>query len=164
MNVTHWGRSTHICLVNLTMIGSDNGLSAGRCQTIIWTKARILLIEPLATNLCEIVIEICTFSCSWNCRLENTVILSRPNVLTINGIPFLRALCTRYPTVIACQEHTGVITARNLMLLRPEMQGFGSWIVLCAVYHLIFLWTKRPPFRRRYFQMHFRESKISHFD
>ena len=33
--LTHWGRVTHICVGNLTIIGSDNGLSPGRRQAII---------------------------------------------------------------------------------------------------------------------------------
>ena len=53
---------THICVGNLTIIGSDNGLSPGRRQAIIWTNAGILLIGPLGTNFSEIVIEIHTFS------------------------------------------------------------------------------------------------------
>ena len=60
--LTHWGRGTHICVVKLTIIGSDNDLSPGRRQTIIWTNARILLIGPLGTNFSEILIEIQTFS------------------------------------------------------------------------------------------------------
>ena len=32
--LTHWGRVTHICVGNLTIIGSDNGLSPGRRQAI----------------------------------------------------------------------------------------------------------------------------------
>ena len=30
-----WGRVTYICISNLTIIGSDNGLSPGQHQTII---------------------------------------------------------------------------------------------------------------------------------
>ena len=41
--LTHWGRVTHICVGNLTIIGSDNGLSPGRRQAIIWTNVGILL-------------------------------------------------------------------------------------------------------------------------
>ena len=41
---------THICVSKLTNIGSDNGLSPGRRQAIIWTNAGILLIGPLGTN------------------------------------------------------------------------------------------------------------------
>ena len=45
--LTLWGRVTHICVSELTIIGSDNGLSPGRRQAIIWTSAGILLIGPL---------------------------------------------------------------------------------------------------------------------
>ena len=54
---------THICVGKLTIIGSDNGLSPGRRQAIIWTNAEILLIWHLETNLKnEILIGIQTFS------------------------------------------------------------------------------------------------------
>ena len=49
---------THIYIGNPTIIGSDNGLSPGRCQAIIWTNDRISLIWPLGTNFSEILIEI----------------------------------------------------------------------------------------------------------
>ena len=53
---------THICVIKLTIIGSDNSLSPGRRQAIIWTNAGLLLIGPLGTNFSEILIEILTFS------------------------------------------------------------------------------------------------------
>ena len=53
---------THICVGKLTIIGSDNGLSPGRRQAIILTKAGILLIRPLGTNFSEILIGNQTFS------------------------------------------------------------------------------------------------------
>ena len=52
----------HICVGKLTIIGSDNGLSPGRCQAIIQTNAGILLIGPLGTNFSEILSEIHTLS------------------------------------------------------------------------------------------------------
>ena len=55
--LTHWGWVTHICVSKLTIIGSENGLSPGRGQAIIWTNAGILLIGPLGTNFSEILIE-----------------------------------------------------------------------------------------------------------
>ena len=58
--LTHWGRVTHICVVKQTIIGSDNGLSPGRRQAIIWTNAGILLIGPLGTNFIKILIGIQT--------------------------------------------------------------------------------------------------------
>ena len=57
-----WGRVTHICVSKLTIIGSDNGLSPGRRQAIIWTNTEILLIGPLGTKFSEILTEIHTFS------------------------------------------------------------------------------------------------------
>ena len=48
--LTQWGRVTHICISKLNIIGSDNGLSPGRRQAIIWTNAGILLIRPLGIN------------------------------------------------------------------------------------------------------------------
>ena len=58
LGLTHWGRVTHICVSKLNIIGSDNGLSPGRRQAIIWTNDGILLIAPLGTNFSEILIEI----------------------------------------------------------------------------------------------------------
>ena len=52
----------HICVGNLTIIGSDNGLSPGRRQAITWTNVGILLIGPIGTNFSEMLIEIHTFS------------------------------------------------------------------------------------------------------
>ena len=60
--LSHWGQVTHICVGKLTIIGSDNGLSPGQRQAIIWTNAGILLTGPLGTNFSEILIEILTFS------------------------------------------------------------------------------------------------------
>ena len=79
---------THICVGKITIIGSDNGLSPGRRQAIIWTNAGILLIEPLGTNFSEILIEILAFSFKKMC-LNLSSAKWRPfclglNVLTIS--------------------------------------------------------------------------------
>ena len=66
--LTHWGRVTHNCVIKLTNIGSDNGLSPGRRQAIILTNVGLLLIGLLGTNFSEILIEILTLSikkCNW---------------------------------------------------------------------------------------------------
>ena len=59
--LNHWGQVTHICISKLTSICSNNGLSSGWHQAIIWTNAGILLIEPLRTNISQSLIEIQTF-------------------------------------------------------------------------------------------------------
>ena len=56
--LTHWGRVILICISKLTIIGSDNGLSPGRRQAIIWTIDGILLIWPLRTKFSEVLIKI----------------------------------------------------------------------------------------------------------
>ena len=61
-SLTHWGRVTHICVSKLTIIDSDNGLSPGRRQAIIWTNAGILSIRTPGTNFSEILSEIHIFS------------------------------------------------------------------------------------------------------
>ena len=60
-DLTHWGRVTHICVGNLTIIDSDNGLSPGRRQAVIWTSAGIVLIRSIVTNFSEILSDIQTF-------------------------------------------------------------------------------------------------------
>ena len=62
LNLTHWGRVTHIWFADLATIGLDNGLSPVRCQAIISTNAGILLIGPLGTNFSETLIRIQIFS------------------------------------------------------------------------------------------------------
>ena len=81
--LTHWGRVTHICVTKLTIIGSDNGLSPGRRQAIIWTNAGILLIEPLGTNFSEILIGIQSFSFK-KMRLKMSSAKWRPFCLGLN--------------------------------------------------------------------------------
>ena len=61
-HLTHWGRVLHICVGDLTIIGSDNGLLPGRHQAITWTNVGILLTWPLGTNYSEMLIEIHIFS------------------------------------------------------------------------------------------------------
>ena len=81
--LTHWGRVTHICVGNLTITGSNNGLSPGRRQAIIWTNAGIFLIRPLGTNSSEILIEILTFSFK-KMRLKGSSAKWRPFCLGLN--------------------------------------------------------------------------------
>ena len=81
--LTHWGRVTHICVGNLTIIGPDNGLSPGRRQAIIWTNSGILLIGPWGTNFSEILIGIQTFSFK-KMHLKMSFAKWRPFYLVLN--------------------------------------------------------------------------------
>ena len=83
VQLTHWGAVTHVCVSNLTIIGSDNGLSPGRRQAIIWNNDGILLIGPLGTNFNEILIEIHTFSLK-KMPLKTSSAKRRPFCLDLN--------------------------------------------------------------------------------
>ena len=61
MTLTHCGRATHTCVSDLNIIGSDNGLSPGRGQALIWTNAGILLIEHFGIYFSESLTKIQTF-------------------------------------------------------------------------------------------------------
>ena len=83
LSLTHWRRVTHICVSRLTITGSDNGLSPGRRQAIIWTNAGILLIGPLGANFSENSIEILIFSFT-KMRLKVSSAKWRPFCLGLN--------------------------------------------------------------------------------
>ena len=76
---------THICVSDLTSIGSDNGLSPGRRQAIIRTNAEILLIRPLGTNFSEFLVEILMFSFK-EMRLKVSSAKRRPFCLGLNEL------------------------------------------------------------------------------
>ena len=81
--LTHWGRVTYICVSELTIIGSDNGLSPEWHQAIIWTSAGILLIGHLGTNFSEISIAVQTFSFK-KMHLKMSSAKWRPLCLSLN--------------------------------------------------------------------------------
>ena len=82
-SLTHWGRVTHICVSKLTIIDSDNGLSPGRRQAIIWTNAGILLIRTLGTNFSENLSSIHAFSFK-KMHLKMLSVKWRPSCLGLN--------------------------------------------------------------------------------
>ena len=59
--LTHWSWVTHICIGNLTIIGSENGFPPGWRQAIIWTNDWILLIKSFGTNFSDIFNKIYIF-------------------------------------------------------------------------------------------------------
>ena len=75
----------HICVSDLTSIGSDNGLSPGRRQAIIRTNAGILLIGPLGTNISDFLVEILIFSFK-EMRLKISSAKRRPFCLGVNEL------------------------------------------------------------------------------
>ena len=101
-DLTHWGRVTHICVVKLTIIASDNGLSPGRRQAIIWTNAGLLSIGPLGTQFIEILIGIQTFSFK-KMHLKMSSAKWRPLCLGLNVLTVL-VLVVEYPEIIGLYD------------------------------------------------------------
>ena len=88
---------THICVGNLTITGSDNGLSPGWRQAIIWTIAGIMLNGLWGTNFNEILIKILIFSFK-KMHLKASSAKWRPFCLGLNVLTawclYNRAHCT----------------------------------------------------------------------
>ena len=85
INLFNW--ETHICVGNLTIIGSDNGLSPGRWQAIIWTNAAILLIGSLGTNFPEISNIFILENAIESVVCEMAAILPRPQCVKWEQLP-----------------------------------------------------------------------------
>ena len=144
---------THICVDKLTTIGSDNGLSPGRHQTIIWTNAGILSIGHLGTNFSEILIEVKIFSFK-KMRLKVSSAKWRPFCLGLNvfkGSPTSPVKSNRQPMANGSSTksqtffHVGII---HFISSRKHLVAETKW----------------TQFSRRHFQMHFLEWKSMNFD
>ena len=112
IHLTHWGRVTHICVGKLTIIGSDNGLSPGRRQAIIWTNAGILLTEPLGTNFSEVLIGIQIFSYT-KMRLKMSSVKWRPFYLGLNVLNYLITQPLFFSKCPRITGHSSHVNARN---------------------------------------------------
>ena len=119
-------RVTHICVSKLTIIGSDNGLSPGRCQAIIWTSAGILLIGSLGTNFSEILIGIQTFSFK-KMQLKMSSAKWRPFCLSLN------VLSTRTSELIMHSADYVLMPFQlfNSLRPRPNRRHFADDILKC---------------------------------
>ena len=118
---------THICVGNLVIIGSDNGLSPGRRQAIIWTNAGILFIGPLETNLSEILIEILTFAFK-KMRLKVSSAKWRPFCLGLNVLSSRLqngsyAVYTSFSEVYSRIKHQGKTQADNRLIQALPIKG-----------------------------------------
>ena len=130
--LTHWGRATHICVGKLTTIGSNNGLSPGRRQAIIWTIAGIVLIGPVGTNFSEILIGIQAFSFKKR-HLKMSSAKWRPSCL---GLNVLRIICILVVFILFQKiRHTWNIM--NMMYCSTIWQKFPAMVKFCYVVIII---------------------------
>ena len=126
-SLTHWGRVTHICVSNLTTIGSGNGLSPGRRQAITRTNAGILLIGPLGTNFGEILVEIPTFSFK-KMHLKVSSAKWRPFCLGLN--------------VLALSRQQAITWSNKQRVLMHGHQGWNVRHGLCHIYMIyVYIWV-----------------------
>ena len=105
--------SDHTCVGNLTIIGSDNGLSPGRRQAVILTNAGVLSIGPLGTKFSEILIEILRFSFKKIC-------------LKVSSAKW-RPFCLGLNVLIAAKNYLNVITVFSGGLAVLTNWGWVQW-------------------------------------
>ena len=128
MVLTHWGRVTHICVGELTIIGSDNGLSPSRRQAIIWTNAVIVLIRPRGTNFSEILIETDVFSFK-KMHLKISYAKWRPSCLGLNVLKLYSSKRTAICIMHIKEKHIRSSTT------------IGIWRVMTVLLNLTFMLT-----------------------
>ena len=117
MALTHWGRVRHICVSKLTIIGSDNGLSPGRCQAIICTSAGILSVGPLGTNFSEILHRNLYIFIQEN-TFENVVCQVQSGIISMDQ-------CHEVETCFSIDDHLSIQWCLEYLL---EYLGFtGIW-------------------------------------
>ena len=108
-----------------------------RQQTIFWTNAVILLIRPLGTNLCEILIEIYIFSFkkmhlkmwsgNWQPFCRGLNVLSS-HLLSLSA--------SFYPELLA--SHQMAINTKMAIPLQKKFSKAFSWLKpLCIISNLI---------------------------
>ena len=121
--LTHWGRATHICVSEIIIIGSDNGLSPGRRQAIIWTNAGILLIRTLGTNFSEILGEIHSFSFS---KIHLKMSSAKWRLFGL-GLNELNNNCIAYAKLTGpCLSRRGISTTFIIAVLRKSIRIFPN--------------------------------------
>ena len=118
--LTHWGRMTHICVSDLTSIGSENGLLPGRRQAIIRTNAGILLIRPLGTNFSEFLVETLIFSFKKMC-LKVSSAKRRPFCLGLNELMFFTCVVIQ----MFCKRVCGIILITLEMRLNERISVYS---------------------------------------
>ena len=127
-----------------SIIGSDNCLSPGRCQAIIWIHVGILLIGPLGTNITEISIEMFTFS-SKKMYLKMSSGKWRLSVRWINiktsSYQYRKSHCGDKTVVRSSYLHNGISYTGKMTSLywfAPLVSASMCYHVLVKLIHMIY--------------------------
>ena len=142
-----------MCVNELTITGSDIGLTPGRRQAIIWRNVGIGLIGPVGTNFSEILIDIKTFSFCLGINILNVlmpllaylqgkgVFLMTSHWLKHNEISRLFALCSvllwfgvsRYPITFRVNpSQPGLQVTKQKSMLNSMLvnKDFLTWLLI----------------------------------
>ena len=138
--LTNWGRATHICVSKLTIIASDNCLSPGRRQAIIWNNVGILSIGLLGTNVSEIIIAILTFSFK-KMRFKVSSVKWRSfclglNVLTREGFCTFCAFPLCHSPLASCYPYTTLVS--SALWESPFFSIIGISMTQFDIFHMFF--------------------------
>ena len=146
---THWSKVMHICVNKVTIIGSDNGLSPCRRQAIIWTKAGILLIEPLGTISSGILIETHIFAFK-KIRLEMSSRKCRPFCLALNVLTITTCNATAINNAYTIFPNFLWHASKRISHLKHKhqyvyhIQYIGWWEKWLSFHLKALLWLKLP--------------------
>ena len=119
--LSDWGLVAHIFFGNLTIIGSDNGLSPDRRQAITWASAEISFMGPLK-------------KLQWNLKKNHTFSFKRMRLKTssANRRPFCLGLNvlkkTQQPAdmILSCYIYTGPIVSHSYMFRRNKTLSINT--------------------------------------
>ena len=142
---------THTCVGNLTIFGSNDGLSPGWRQAIISTNAGILLTGPLGTHVSENLIEILTSSFK-KMRLKVSSAKWRPFCLGLYVLNLTKSCLSTATSVTA----VCYLIQRTTVWLPCAVQSF-KWSDNCK--RIKCFWN----LSLTHFQMHFPEWKCMNF-
>ena len=164
--LTHWGRVSHTWVSNWTIMGSDNGLSPGRRQAVIWTNAGILFMEPLGINFIEILLGIPIFSFK-KMRLKMSPAKWGPFCLGLNVLTMIIPpntswrTCTIWADVAAyVMMHSGYIP----MIWYFSLTHWGRdkmAAIFQTTFSNVFSWMKIREFRLRFHWILFPRVKLT---
>ena len=117
----------HLCVSNLTIIGSDNGFPPGRHQAIIWANAGILLLHPKE--------QISNFTPDTFSFTKNAF----ENIVCKNVGHFISASMCQVPSssLWCCVQHYDIYNKLGRVVNQRPNMGFLLWVQsLISVLHL----------------------------
>ena len=129
--LTHWGWVKHICVIKLTIIGPDNGLSPGRRQSIIskqcWNIVDLNLRNKLQWNLKRNAYIFIQENAFKNVVCEMPVICLGLNVLNQSPITYLAYSST-------CMELRRLASSLDFSIFeKGSLEGLGGGALRAVV-------------------------------